>query len=78
MEIYYRDCQRFATDEIGKGVAEVNLEFVRSETLQSKDRLRSRVGARFRGLAPENVSLVHGDSLLVRPLADSRLISIDR
>jgi hypothetical protein len=29
MEILYRDCQRFAADEIGKRVAEVNLEFVR-------------------------------------------------
>jgi hypothetical protein len=37
MEILYRNCQRFATDEIGKGVAEVNLEFVRSETLKAKD-----------------------------------------
>jgi hypothetical protein len=38
IEILYRDCQRFATDEIGKLVAEVNLEFVKSETLKSKDR----------------------------------------
>jgi hypothetical protein len=37
MEILYRDCERFATDEIGKLVAEVNLEFIRSETLKSKD-----------------------------------------
>jgi hypothetical protein len=37
IEILYRDCQRIVTDEIGKGVAEVNLEFVRSETLKSKD-----------------------------------------
>jgi hypothetical protein len=37
MEILYRDCQRFSTDEIGKLVAEVNLEFVGSEILKSKD-----------------------------------------
>jgi hypothetical protein len=33
IEILYRDCQRFATDEIGKVVAEVNLEFVRPRIL---------------------------------------------
>ena len=32
IEILYRDCQRFASEEIGKLVAEVNLEFVRERT----------------------------------------------
>ena len=44
MEILYRDCQRFATDEIGKLVAEVNLEFVWSKTVKSKDWPRSLRG----------------------------------
>ena len=37
IEILYRDCQRFATEEIGKLVAEVNLEFVKAEKLRSKN-----------------------------------------
>ena len=37
IEILYRDCQRFATEEIGKLVAEVGFEFVRVEILKSKD-----------------------------------------
>ena len=31
IEVLYRDCQRFATDEIEKLVAEVNLDFGRAE-----------------------------------------------
>jgi hypothetical protein len=31
IEALYRDCQRFATEEIGKLVAEVNLEFAGEE-----------------------------------------------
>ena len=37
IEILYRDCQRFATDEIGKLVAEVNLEFAKSDILTPED-----------------------------------------
>jgi hypothetical protein len=37
IEILYRDCQRLATDEIGKLVAEVNLEFAKSDILTSED-----------------------------------------
>ena len=37
IEVLYRDCQRFASDEIAKLVAEVNLEFVDAEILKSKD-----------------------------------------
>lgn len=37
VETLYRDCQRFATDEIAKLVAEVNLEFSDARTLKSKD-----------------------------------------
>lgn len=37
IEALYRDCQRFATDEIAKLVAEVNLEFSDAQTLNSKD-----------------------------------------
>jgi hypothetical protein len=37
IEILYRDCQRFATDEIGKLVAEVNLEFERSVRSKAED-----------------------------------------
>ena len=37
IEVLYRDCQRFATDEIGKLVAEVNLEFAKSDILTPDD-----------------------------------------
>lgn len=37
IEALYRDCQRFATDEIDKLVAEVNLDFSDERTLKSKD-----------------------------------------
>lgn len=37
IEILYRDCQRFATDEIGKLVAEVNLQFTSHEGAEHKD-----------------------------------------
>lgn len=37
VELLYRDCQRFATDEIAKLVAEVNLNFVRADNLNSED-----------------------------------------
>lgn len=37
IEALYRDCQRFATEEIGKLVAEVDLDFDGVETLNSKD-----------------------------------------
>lgn len=37
IEILYRDCQQFATDEIAKLVAEVNLNFTDSKTLKSRD-----------------------------------------
>ncbi len=37
IELLYRDCQRFATAEIEKLVAEVNLEFSNAEILKSKD-----------------------------------------
>lgn len=36
MEILCRDCQSFATDEIGKAVAVVNLELVRPEICNPK------------------------------------------
>lgn len=37
IEILYRDCQHFATNEIGKLVAEVNLEFAKSDILNSEN-----------------------------------------
>lgn len=37
IEILYRDCQRFATDEIGKLVAEVNLNFENTDELTTED-----------------------------------------
>lgn len=37
IELLYRDCQRFATDEIGKLVTEVDLNFERNSTPQSID-----------------------------------------
>lgn len=37
IEALYRDCQRFATDEIEKLVAEVNLDFTNSKAQKSKD-----------------------------------------
>jgi hypothetical protein len=37
IEVLYRDCQRFATEEIEKLAAEVNLEFVNSKILKSED-----------------------------------------
>ena len=36
IEMLYRDCQRFADEEIKKLVAEVNLDFTDSKTLKSK------------------------------------------
>ena len=37
IEILYGDCQRFATEEIGKLMAEVGLEFDSEPMLKSKD-----------------------------------------
>lgn len=37
IEQLYRDCQRFATDEIAKLAADVNLEFAQSDDLTSDD-----------------------------------------
>lgn len=37
IQVLYRDCQRFATDEIAKLVAEVNLKFSDGQILKSKD-----------------------------------------
>ena len=37
IEILYRDCQRFATDEIEKLVTEVNLEFTKSDILTKEN-----------------------------------------
>jgi hypothetical protein len=37
IEILYRDCQQFATDEIAKLVAEVNLNFTDSKTLKFRE-----------------------------------------
>lgn len=37
IEILYRDCQRFATDEIGKLTLGLELDFAASKTLDSED-----------------------------------------